>query len=480
MDTTVAVKLNRKLFSYPVFQERVIQFGTGVLLRGLVDYIINAANEQQLFNGSIVQVKSTTNGSITGFAEQDNLYSVAIRGKQYGRLVHKYAIISAISRTIDANSHWHQILNLAKDERLDIIISNTTEVGLVLNDKDSISAMPPVSYPGKLLALLLERYQFFKGDKNKGYVIIATELISNNGAVLKEAVLSLAKLNNCQDAFLRWVEEANYFCSSLVDRIVSGTPSAEKLQAHFEMLKYEDELLIECEPYILWAIEGDNFIKEKLSFEQVSNQVIVATSIEKYKELKLRLLNGTHTFLSNIALLKGFKYVQDAMRDKDFYLFAEELMRKEIAETLPYDKKETDKFIKDLLDRFSNPYIEHKWHAITLNHTQKMINRNITLIIRYYEKYNKVPLKMAECFAAFIRFMEPVKQNEKKQWMGCYKDEFYLINDPEAQVYHQLGNIHKGKELITAILGRKEWWQTDLNEFDGFADTVNTFYQKIK
>ncbi|MBX9735167.1 MAG: altronate oxidoreductase, partial [Chitinophagaceae bacterium] len=42
--------------------ERIIQFGTGVLLRGLPDYFIHQANKNNIFNGRVVVVKSTSVG----------------------------------------------------------------------------------------------------------------------------------------------------------------------------------------------------------------------------------------------------------------------------------------------------------------------------------------------------------------------------------------------------------------------------------
>src|SRR6186997_3664458 len=70
------------LFNLP---ERVLQFGTGVLLRGLPDYFIDKANRQGIFNGRIVVVKSTTHGDTSAFEKQDGLYTHCIRGIENGQ-----------------------------------------------------------------------------------------------------------------------------------------------------------------------------------------------------------------------------------------------------------------------------------------------------------------------------------------------------------------------------------------------------------
>src|SRR4051812_34340895 len=147
------------LFELP---EKVLQFGTGVLLRGLPDYFIDKANRQGIFNGRIVVVKSTSHGDTSAFERQDGLFTQCIRGIEQGQKVEEDVINSSISRVLNATTEWEQILKCAHNEEMSVIISNTTEVGIQLV-KDDIRKHPPVSYPGKLLAFLYERYQAFSG-----------------------------------------------------------------------------------------------------------------------------------------------------------------------------------------------------------------------------------------------------------------------------------------------------------------------------
>src|SRR3954451_15467738 len=248
--------------------ERVLQFGTGVLLRGLIDYYINKANRQQLFNGRVVVVKST-GGSTDTFAEQDGLYTHCIKGMMDGQLVESTIINSAISRVLSAKEQWEEVLNCATNPQLQIVISNTTEVGITLLETDSIKAAPPQSFPGKLLAFLYARYKAFNGSKESGMVIIPTELLVDNGNKLKEILLQLAQINSLEEAFTNWLTTANDFCSSLVDRIVPGALPEKDKQVLQQTFGYTDELAIMSEPYSLWAIETSNgHTKQLLSFSQ--------------------------------------------------------------------------------------------------------------------------------------------------------------------------------------------------------------------
>jgi tagaturonate reductase len=297
---------DEKILALP---EKVLQFGTGVLLRGLPDYFIDKANRNQVFNGRVVIVKSTAAGGTDAFAQQDGLYTVCIRGIENGKPVNESIINSSISRVLAASNDWAAILQCAHNPDMQIIISNTTEVGIVLSD-DNIHDTPPSSFPGKLLAFLYERYKAFKGSAESGMVIIPTELITNNGEKLKSIVLQLADKNNLDDQFISWLKTSNHFCNSLVDRIVPGKLSAADTKATEESLGYTDELMIMAEPFRLWAIEsGDDKVKQILSFSLTDTGVVITPDIEKFRELKLRLLNGTHTFTCGLAFLAGFEMV---------------------------------------------------------------------------------------------------------------------------------------------------------------------------
>src|SRR3569833_452311 len=156
--------------------EKVLQFGTGVLLRGLSDYFIDKANKNGIFNGRIVVVKSTAQGDSSAFDKQDGLYTLCVRGLQNEKKIEENIINASISRVLNAAEQWEQILECAHNQHMQIIISNTTEVGIQLV-KDDVRHHPPKSFPGKLLALLYERFNAFGGSEHSGMIIVPTELI---------------------------------------------------------------------------------------------------------------------------------------------------------------------------------------------------------------------------------------------------------------------------------------------------------------
>jgi tagaturonate reductase len=396
--------------------EKVIQFGTGVLLRGLPDYFIHIANQQNVFNGSVVIIKSTSTGGVDEFTNQDALFTHCVRGVYNGKNIDACFINTSISRVLAATTEWHQILDLAKSEDIEIIISNTTEAGMILDIKDTIDHGAPNSFPGKLLSLLFERWKHFNGDNNKGWVILPTELMPDNGILLKSLVNQLATILDLPAEFIKWMNHANDFCNTLVDRIVPGKVSETEMQKFQTQLGYTDNLLITSEPFALWAIESNNpSTIEKLSFAKLDDRIVIAPSIVKFRELKLRLLNGTHTFTCAMAILAGFETVIEAMRDATFIQCIQSLVHDELAPCVVNDaitKDEATHFSNKVLERFANPFIEHKWINIALNFEEKMHMRNSFLMDTYAHHHAQPAKYMSMGFAAFCIYMEQAHQKQ--------------------------------------------------------------------
>ncbi len=460
---------DEEIFDLP---EKVLQFGTGMLLRGLPDCFIDKANRKGIFNGRIVVVKTTSRGDAAAFDKQDGLYTLCERGIVDGQKIEKNIISSSISRVLIAQKDWGEILECAHNPQLQIIISNTTEVGIQL-ENDDIRHYPPTSYPGKLLAFLYERFIAFNGSEDSGFVIVPTELILENGKKLESIVLELAHLNSLEDDFIEWLEKSNYFCNSLVDRIVTGMPDKEIKTEIENELGYTDELLIVSEVYSLWAIEGDEKIKDILSFAEADKGVVIEPNIELHRELKLRLLNGTHTLTCGIAFLSNCDTVLHAMEDESLSNFISDLMTNEISPSIPYEIDEATKqiFISKVLDRFRNPHINHYWKNITFNYSSKLRLRCIPLLINYYKNNQAIPQLFALGFAAYLYFMKAVKQNGK-DFYGEFNGESYLIEDEMAEKFYHLWNEKRIDIMVKEVLKNESLWDCDLTKLPGFQETV--------
>lgn len=464
-----------ELFKLP---EKVLQFGTGVLLRGLPDYFVDKANKRGLFNGRVAVVKSTSKGGTAEFDEQDGLYTICIRGIENGQPVEENIVSSAISRVLLADQQWDEILNIGASPALKVIVSNTTEVGIQLVE-ERIQLKPPVSFPAKLLAVLYARYKALGESKDAEMAVIATELISDNGKKLEAIVRRLATFNQLDEAFVKWLDTSVHFCNSLVDRIVPGKPDAAELEKLEAELGYKDELLIMAEPYRLWAVEGDQKVSELLELEAADHGLIVRPDIEIFKELKVRLLNGSHTLTSGIAYLLGVDTVTKAMNNKPTRDYVNELMMREIVTAIPYPVAEAEAvaFANTVIDRFANPSIQHLWINITFQYTMKMKIRILPVLLNYYKLYHKVPSHIAFGFAAFLRFMRSDKQ-EGNQYFGNYNGHTYAITDDEAAYFHNAAK-QNGADYVNLVMANSRFWGADLFALSGFNETVKDSYNNI-
>ena len=461
------------IFSLP---EKVLQFGTGVLLRGLPDYFIDKANRNGIFNGRIVVVKSTASGGTDSFETQDGLYTQVIRGIEAGKQVDKMIVNSAVSRVLTASSQWKEILACAANAEMKVIISNTTEVGISLLSGDQIDADPPKSFPGKLLAFLWERFKIFGGSPDSGFVIIPTELIPDNAIKLRDIVLQLAQENNCSEAFKEWILQHNYFCSSLVDRIVPGKLSGKDLEDAEEKLGYKDDLLIMSEVFRLWAIECTHTAaRDILSFSQVDEGVVLTEDLEKFRELKLRLLNGTHTLSCAYAFLSGFNTVGEAMRDDEMSLFITRMAIDEIAPAIVSDKityQEACAFASSVFDRFRNPFLVHKWISIAAQYTSKIKMRVIPILQNHYRHASKPPQHIALGIASYLLMLR-VKQGINGQYEGVWKGNSYILQDDDVEIVSAAWEVSSDPgEVVNAVFSKTEYWNADLLSLPGLTDAI--------
>ncbi|WP_432712120.1 tagaturonate reductase [Pedobacter sp.] len=477
IDAAQVIVPNEAIFELP---EKVLQFGTGVLLRGLPDFFIDKANRNGVFNGRVVVVKSTSNGGTSEFDEQDNLYTLCIRGIENGKSVEENIISSAISRVVTADKEWNAILEFAQSPDFQVVISNTTEVGIAYVE-ESITQQPPASFPAKLLAVLFERFKKYEGSTEGALVVIPTELVPDNGKKLASIVQDLAAFNQLGEAFNSWMTANVEFCNSLVDRIVPGKPDQATLTALETELGYSDNLLAMVEPYSLWAIEGSEKAASILSFSQTDPGVVITNDIQRFRELKVRLLNGTHTLSCGIAVLSAIDTVKNGMKDENLKTYIQRLMEQEIGPAIPYEINEADTqaFAKVVTDRFANPYIEHLWINITVQYTMKMKIRILPVLENYFKINHTIPAYMAFGFAAFLAFMKSEERDGK--YFGNYGGVEYPINDDSAAYFHEKQVVATSEEsYIRQIMKDSAFWGLDLQSLTGFTEQVTKYYLEIK
>ena len=458
--------------------EKVMQFGTGGFLRGFADYFIDQANRQGLFNGRVVMVGSTGSNRTTMLNEQNGLYTLRIQGIDKGEIIERYHVVGSVSRVLAANQDWDAVLAFARDPNLEVVISNTTEVGIVFDPDVKLGDDAPATFPAKLTAVLFERAQAFGFDSDKGVVVLPCELIDNNGAVLFDIVNQTAIAWGLGDAFINWLQTAVTFCNTLVDRIVPGAPAASDLDAIEAHLRYEDAMLTTAEVYRLWPIEANDRARAVLTFADADYGVTLTEDVRPYKERKIRILNGAHTASVPLAFLSGEETVLSMMRNSLTASFVKDLIEEEIVSSLDVEGGEA--FAREVIDRFNNPFLRHRLIDITLQSTSKWRLRLLPSLQRYVDRMQKVPEHMCLGFAAYLVFMRVVVEKEGA-FFGERAGKSYPIRDDQAGYFKSLWesvdltNQTYIDALVSRACAHKDFWGMDLNKIDGFAETVAGF-----
>ncbi len=455
---------------------KVVQFGEGNFLRAFPDYMIDIANEKGLFDGDIAIIKNVKFGSLERFEKQDSLYTVILRGKDGGEVVNSSRIVTSVQKSISCYEKYDEYIALAKLPSLRFVISNTTEAGIVLDKNDHLDGIPE-TYPAKLTQFLFERYKAFDGAEDKGLIILPVELIDDNGKQLKKCVLALAEIWKLPYEFTQWVNEACIFCSTLVDRIVTGYPfdEAEKI---YNDLGYTDELLDVAEPFGLWVIESDKDISKEFPLDKAGMPVLFTDNQKPYKERKVRILNGAHTSTVLLGWLSGLEIVRECMEDSTIRSFME-MALSEIKPAVKLPKEEVEAFTNSVFERFENPFIRHKVLDISLNSVSKWRARVLPSFKDYYNANGIIPKALTFSFAALLAFYSSDKLENGALKAKRNDGTEYLVKDGENELKFFALNSQKGN-FAELTAKNTDFWGEDLSLYKDFTETVNKYLTEIR
>ena len=217
--------------------------------------MIDILNEKSDFNGGVIIVKPRPSGNYELLEKQDGLFHVALSGNINPDLSDNIRLVKCINKIINPYRLWFEFLATAENPDIRFIISNTTESGIVFDAEEIIKRHEcPINFPAKLTRWLHHRFHFFEGNPNKGCIILPTELIVDNGSTLKKCVLQYIEHLELGESFKNWILDYNYFCSTLVDRIISGFPEEQKDEI-IQHIGYDDKLIVRGEAYWLSGLD---------------------------------------------------------------------------------------------------------------------------------------------------------------------------------------------------------------------------------
>ena len=452
--------------------EKVLQFGEGGFLRAFVDYFFDLANERHGFNGKVAVVQPIAQGLTDMVNAQEGLYTLYLRGFQDGKTVNDKRVISCVSRCINPYQDYAAFLACAKNPDLRYIVSNTTEAGIVYDAGSEFDQTPPVTFPAKLTRFLYERFLHFGKEQGKGMVILSCELIDNNGKELKRCVEKYIEQWNLGDAFKAWLDKENLFCSSLVDRIVTGYPRNEAAKLNEEN-GYEDNLIDTGEVFGAWVIEGPEWLAKELPFVDGKLPVIVTPDHKPYKQRKVRILNGAHTTMVLGAYLAGQDIVRNCMQDDVIKGYMNKAIYEEIIPTLDLPEQELKDFAAAVEERFANPFIDHQLLSISLNSVSKWKARCMPSLKEYMHRFGKIPACLSLGLASLIAFYHG-DHMENGALMGKRPaGNAYAIQDDAAVLAFFLDHKDDAADaLVHAVMTNESFWGENLTLLPGLEETV--------
>jgi len=341
---------------------RIIQFGTSRFLQAHVDLFVHQARLEGQRIGPITVVKTTAEanraGRIAAF-KQGLPFPVRIRGLEGGRVIDETVEVASVDGAFDAQNEWPDVVRSFAREA-ETAVSNVGERGYRLADEeaglDVSSQSPPKSFPMKLLALLIARFK----EGGQPLLFLPTELATDNGRALAQIVSELARTSDAPDSFHAWLAKSVVFADTLVDRIVSAP--IEPIGAV-------------AEPYALWAIRRGAF---EAPFRHPAVQMV--DDLEPFERLKLHILNLGHTTLADMWMRRRLAadltvraILEDAVVSRElFAIYNEEVLPGFVFCGMGEEAKQ---YLATTLERFRNPFLEHRIADISQNHAVKLKNR---------------------------------------------------------------------------------------------------------
>jgi len=463
--------LNRQNVQANKYPERIIQFGEGNFLRAFVDWIVYNMNQKADFNSSVVVVQPIEKGMIDMLNAQDCLYHLNLQGLDKGKEVNSIEMIDVISRALNPYTQNDEFMKLAENPEMRFVISNTTEAGIAFDPSCKLTDAPASSYPGKLTQLLYHRFKTFNGAADKGLIIFPCELIFLNGKELKKCIEQYIELWNLGEEFKTWFETACGVYCTLVDRIVPGYPRAT-INEILDKIQIEDKMVVQAEIFHLWVIEAPQSIAKEFPADKAGLNVLFVPSEAPYHERKVTLLNGPHTVLSPVGYLSGLNTVRECCEDAVIGKFVHKVMFEELLETLNLPKAELEKFGKDVMERFCNPFVKHFVTSIMLNSFPKFKTRDLPGLKTYLERKDELPAGIVLGLAGIITYYKGGKRGE----------DTIVPNDDQAiiDLLAKLWATGCTKTVAEGVLASEMIWGEDLNKVSGLTEKVIGYLNSIQ
>ena len=326
---------------------------------------------------------------------------------------------------------------------------------------DLQSPEAPKSLPGLIVETLKRRKELDIAP----FTVMSCDNMPENGHITKNVILAMAAKRDAELA--KWIDENVTFPSTMVDRIVPAmTPeTAEKIQSQLGSIK--DSVAIACEPFKQWVIE-DNFVAGRPEWEKAGAQLV--DDVLPFEEMKLRMLNGSHSFLAYLGYLAGYQYINECMQDSAYEKAAYHLMASEQASTLSIKNVDLPKYANALIARYKNTGLKHRTWQIAMDGTLKLSQRLLDSIQIHLAKGNSFDYS-ALAVAGWMRYVSG------KDDQGAD----IQVSDPlAAKLAELVAQSADDESRVNALLSLDTLFPSTLISNPLFTQKVTDFYLSLR
>ncbi|BBT91526.1 fructuronate reductase [Enterobacter cloacae] len=467
--TSLPARVQQPRYDRQQLRSRIVHFGFGAFHRAhqalLTNRVLNEKGgdwgicEISLFSGDVL---------MSQLRAQDHLFTVLEKGAEGNQAIVVGAVHECLNAKLDSLA---AIIEKFCEPQVAIVSLTITEKGYCIDPAtgkldmhntrilhDLENPTEPHSAPGILVEALHRR-------RERGlppFTVLSCDNIPDNGHVVKNAVLGMAQKRSAELA--GWIDAHVSFPGTMVDRIVPAATETSLAEITQE-LGVEDPCAISCEPFIQWVVE-DNFVAGRPEWEAAGVQMV--KDVLPWEQMKLRMLNGSHSFLAYLGYLAGYAHINECMEDASFREAARRVMLNEQAPTLRITDVDLTAYADSLIDRFANPALQHRTWQIAMDGSQKLPQRMLDGIRVHLERKSAWPL-LALGVAGWIRYVSGTDE----------RGDAIDVRDPLSDKIQSLVKASSEVERVNALLTLSEVFGQDLPHNSVFVDAVNEAYQRL-
>ena len=467
--TSLPARVQQPRYDRQQLRSRIVHFGFGAFHRAhqalLTNRVLNEKGgdwgicEISLFSGDVL---------MSQLRAQDHLFTVLEKGAEGNQAIVVGAVHECLNAKLDSLA---AIIEKFCEPQVAIVSLTITEKGYCIDPAtgkldmhntrilhDLENPTEPHSAPGILVEALHRR-------RERGlppFTVLSCDNIPDNGHVVKNAVLGMAQKRSAELA--GWIDAHVSFPGTMVDRIVPAATETSLAEITQE-LGVEDPCAISCEPFIQWVVE-DNFVAGRPEWEAAGVQMV--KDVLPWEQMKLRMLNGSHSFLAYLGYLAGYAHINECMEDASFREAARRVMLNEQAPTLRITDVDLTAYADSLIDRFANPALQHRTWQIAMDGSQKLPQRMLDGIRVHLERKSAWPL-LALGVAGWIRYVSGTDE----------RGDAIDVRDPLSDKIQSLVKASSEAERVNALLTLSEVFGQDLPHNSVFVNAVNEAYQRL-